>query len=254
MTKQIVSEKLKKALLKFNLTEKEILSYLTLLEKGGSSIQGISRYTGINRVTTYAAIDELKEKGLVAESKKGKRRLFVAESPEGLKNILDQREKQVKAEEKILNNLILPTLKAIDVHQEKKPQIKFFEGLSGINKVYDDYVLVNRNVISCGSYDSVMKVSSWEAEKKYINEIKKKKIFFKGILEDTPINRKFNEMSKGIMHNKFLPPDIKISADILTFGSTVALISYDKAVATLIEDESIAKSIKMHLEFIWERL
>lgn len=254
MKKQIISEKLKKALLQFNLTEKEILSYLTLLEKGGSSIQDISRYVGINRVTIYAAIDELKEKGLVSESKKGKRKLFVAESPEGIRNILDQRKEQVEAEEKILDNLILPTLKAIDVHQEKKPQIKFFEGLSGINKVYDDYVLASKNVIGYGSYDPVMKVSSWEAERKYINEIEKKKIFFKGILEDTPINHKFNKLSKGIVHNKFLPQGAKVSADILVFGSTVALISYDKMAVTLIKDESIAGSIKTCLEFMWERL
>ena len=252
--KEKISENLKKALLQFNLTEKEIATYLILLEQGSLSIQDISRNTGINRVTTYAAIDDLKAKGMISESRKGKRKLFVAENPENLKNILQEKRNRLKHEENVLQNIILPSLKAININQENKPQIKFFEGLAGIYKVYDDYILNSPNVIACGSYDSVMKTSSRKTEKDYIEKIKKMKILFRGILEDTKINREFDEISKGVMHNKFLPVGEKVSADILVFGSIVALISYEKKSATLIEDESIADSIKMYLNFMWDRL
>ena len=250
----MVAEKIKKALLQLNMTEKEILCYVALLESGSSSIQDISRFTGVNRVTIYAAISELKKKGLVVETRKGRRKLFVAESPGELKNILEEKKNEVRAEEKLLENFILPTLKAIDARQENKPEIKFFEGLEGIYKVYDDYILNSPDVIGCGSYDSVLKVSTWEVEKKYIEKMRKRKIFFRGILEDTKINHKFNEISKGVMHNKFLPEGEKVSSDILVLGSMVALISYEKKSATLIEDESIAQAIKMYLEFMWEGL
>jgi hypothetical protein len=160
----------------------------------------------------------------------------------------------LQEEEQNLQDTILPILKAINIQQENKPQIKFFEGLEGIYKVYDDYVLNSSDVVSCGSYDSVMKVSSWKIEREYIEEMRKRKILFRGILEDTEINRKFDEMSRGVMHNKFLPEDMKISADILVFGSTVVLISYKKKSATLIEDESIAQAIRMYLEFMWDGL
>ena len=73
-------------------------------------------------------------------------------------------------------------------------------------------------------------------------------------MEDTPINRKFNDIAKGVMHNKFLPSGVKISADILVFDSMIALISYDKLVGTLIEDKSIAESMKLCLEMVWEKL
>lgn len=254
MEKKIISEKLQKALLQLNLTQKEIACYLALLEAGSSSIQDISRFAGINRVTVYAAIEELQRKGLVSETKKGRRKLFVAEDPESFKNILEEKKSKIKGEENMLNNFILPTLKAINVRQENKPQIKFFEGLGGIYKVYDDYILKSANVLGCGSYDSVMKVSSWDVEKKYIGKMRQRKTFFRGILEDTEMNRKFNEISKGVMHNKFLPEGQKVSSDILVFGSMVALISYEKKSATLIEDESIAEALKMYLEFMWERL
>ena len=249
-----INEKTHKALLKFGLSEKEIICYTSLLEIGSASILDISRKSGMNRVTAYSAIDELKKKGLIAETKKGKRKLFIAENPDALKSVVEEKKIKLKLDEKMLKNLILPSLKNINVQQKNIPRIKFFEGLDGIYKIYDDYVLESVDVIGCGSYDSVMKISSFEAEKKYIGEMKKRKIFFRGILEDTEMNHKFNEISKGVMHNKFLPSGEKVSADILVFGNTVALISYEKKVATLIEDESIALAIKMYLEFMWERL
>jgi len=252
--KKEISEKLKKALLQLNLTEKEIASYITLLEQGALSIQNISRNTGINRVTTYAAIEELKQKGLVSESRKGKRKLFVAENPESLEFLIEKQRHKIRREEDIFHNLILPSLKAIDIKQENRPQIKFFEGLEGIYKVYDEYTLANSDILTCGSYDAVMKVSSWEVEKNYIEELRKRKIFFRGILENTEINRKFTEISRGVMHNKFLPKGTRVSSDILVFGSAVALISYEKKSATLIEDESIAQAIRMYLDFMWDRL
>ncbi|MCX6763972.1 MAG: hypothetical protein NTZ97_04595 [Candidatus Moranbacteria bacterium] len=250
----ILSEKLKNALSQFNLKESEIITYVALLEIGTATIQEISRQTKINRVTTYAAIDKLKDAGLVAGSKKGKRLLFVAEDPEILRSIINRKSQQLEQNKEALENLILPTLRAIDISEEKRPQIKFFEGLNGIYKVYDDYVLKYKDVVSYGSYDSVLKVSSEKMEIDYFSELQKRKIFFRSILENTELNKKFAGLSKGVMHTKFLEPGLKVSADILIFGSTVALISYDTVVATLIEDESISKSMKMFFEFMWERL
>ncbi len=254
MKKPTMPENLTKALLQLNFTDKEIATYLALLENGILTIQSVSRHTGINRVTTYAAIDELKSKGLVAESRKGKRRLFVAEDPETLKNLFNEKAERLEKEKASLENTILPVLKAINVNQENKPQIKFFEGADGINRVYDEYILKEKECINCGSYETATKVISFEEEKKYIREVKDRKIFYRMILEDTPLNRKFGEMAKGIAHTKYLPAEIKISADIVVAGPLVALVSYDKKSVTLIEDKSIADAIKIYLDFMWEKL
>lgn len=254
MKKKFVPENLTKALLQLNLTEKEIATYLVLLENGSLTVRDIARQTGINRVTTYTAIDELKSKGLVAESRKGKRKLFVAENPETLKNLLKEKEERLAKETASLENIILPALKAININQANKPQIKFFEGADGINRVYDEYILKEKDCINCGSYETATKVITFKDEEKYIQEVKERKIFYRMILEDTPLNRKFGAMAKGIAHTKYLAPETKISADIVVAGPLVALISYDKKSATLIEDESIAQAIKMYLDFMWERL
>ncbi|MFZ2193811.1 MAG: helix-turn-helix domain-containing protein [Candidatus Moraniibacteriota bacterium] len=254
MKKKNISENLTKALLQLNFTEKEILTYLSLLENGASTVQDISRTTGVNRVSVYSALEELKQKGLVAESRKGKKKLFVAESPDNINQLIEKKREAVKKEGELLQNTILPILKAIDINQENKPQVKFFEGLDGINKIFDEYILKNKNVINCGSYETATKAVSREIETLYFKNIKERKIFHRMILEDTPLNHEFAEVGKGISHIKFFPPETKVSADIVVSGNLTALISYDKITATLIEDKSIAETIKVYLEFMWERL
>lgn len=250
-----VSEKVKKALLQLNFTKKEIAAYIALLELGAGSVQQISRATEINRVSVYAAIEELKRKGMIAESRKGKKKLFVAESPDSIAALLNEKKEKLAKEEGDLQNVILPILKAINFRQENKPQIKFFEGHDGINRVFDEYILKNnRDVINCGSYETATKVISFEKEMEFFQDIAKQKTFYRMLLEDTPLNRKFAEAGKGATHTKFLPQDMKISPDIVVAGPMVALISYDKENATLIEDESIAQAMKMFMDFMWEKL
>lgn len=254
MKNKNVVDKVKKALLQLNITEKAIVVYVALLEMGPSSVLDVSRHSGVNRVSVYEAIDELKQKGFVSESRKGKRKLFLAEDPETAVNVLREKKVQLEQQEKELQNVIVPLLKAVNVDEESKPQIKFFEGADGVNKVFDEYILKAREAINCGSYDTAIKISSFKYELEYFEEIRKRKMFFRFILEDTPLNRKLGEAGKGIAHFKFLPPEIKISADIVVFGETTALISYEKEIATLIENKSIADAIRMYLDFMWERL
>lgn len=253
MKKEIIGDKAKKVLLQLGLSESEINIFITLLESGPASVQNISRASGINRVTIYSALGVLEKKGLVAETKKGARRLFVAERPEELKAIVEEKGEEIRKINLDLDNLVLPLLKAINVSQENKPEIRFYEGLEGIYKVYEN-MLEAKDIIGCGSYDSVMKVSSWKEEEKYFHRIKHKKVFYRAILEDTPVNRKFAEIAKGIAHFKFLEEGVKLSADIHAYGDEVALMSYEKVTATVIRDATISKSIKTLLEFMWERV
>lgn len=253
MKKKIISEKLMKALLQLKLTEKEVYTYITLLERNNATLQDIARDSGINRVSIYAALVELKNKGLVSESRRGKRRLYVAEKPETLFDIINEKKEEIRLEEELLQGVVLPTLKALNVRQEDKPQIMFFQGADGINRVFMQ-ILRNKEIINCGSYETATRVVSEKDEIAYFEEIKKRKIFYRMLLEDTPLNRKFGDLSRGIAHTKFLPAGTVISADIVIAGDLTVLISYERKTATVIEDQSIAQAIKMYLDFMWMRV
>ena len=253
MKKEIIAEKAKKVLLQLGLSESEISIFLALLQSGPSSVQEISRASGINRVTIYSALGSLEKKGLVAETKKGARRRFVAERPDELKSIIEEKEDEIQKINLDLENLVLPVLKAINLNEKNKPEIRFYEGLEGIYRAYEN-MLEAKDIIGCGSYDSVLKVSPWKEEERYIHRLKHKKVFYRAILEDTELNRRFAEVGKGIAHFKFLEAGVKLSADIHAYRDEVALMSYEKVNVTVIRDETITKSIKTLLEFMWERV
>ena len=84
---------LEQDLLEIGLDEKEAKTYLSALELGPTNIQDLTSKSSLKRSTIYEMIKNLQAKGLISETKKGKRRLFVASEPENLKRSLVLKEK-----------------------------------------------------------------------------------------------------------------------------------------------------------------
>ncbi len=97
---------MKEKLLKIGLSPTEIDIYLALLENGRLTPANISRITGINRSTAYAACGELLKKGIIEEDLSGKIKYYLALSPEKLKNYTDKRLREIKNEERLIEELI----------------------------------------------------------------------------------------------------------------------------------------------------
>jgi len=72
----------------------------------------------------------LREKGLIIATKKQKRTFYYAENPSKLGNILEEK---VNA----FDNL-LPELLAMSNLIDRKPKIRFFEGVEGLKNIYKD--------------------------------------------------------------------------------------------------------------------
>jgi len=85
---------------KLGLKDKEVKIYLAGLELGPSPVQDIAKKAGVVRPTTYEIIKSLKIKGLFAETKKGVRRLFVAQSPEKILELLRMQKRELEEKER----------------------------------------------------------------------------------------------------------------------------------------------------------
>ena len=79
------------------LSEIEAKLYQGLLEKGPSTAMELATHVGLKRITVHFNIESLIQKGLVTESREGARRQIVAEPPERLKYLLDQRFESIKS-------------------------------------------------------------------------------------------------------------------------------------------------------------
>ncbi len=127
-------EKLLKTL---GFTDSESKLYLVALEMGEATVQELAKKANVSRVTAYAVIDSLMKSGLMSTVERGKRRLFIAESPERLTSFVQARMRQMES-----------TLKEVETSLEElrllqrgeKPVVKLFKGEEGI-KIWQQDIL-----------------------------------------------------------------------------------------------------------------
>ncbi|MBI2798106.1 helix-turn-helix domain-containing protein [Candidatus Saccharibacteria bacterium] len=72
-----------------SLTDKQARVYIASLSLGPNSAQNIAKAADVNRATTYVIIEELMGMGLVTQSEKSKRTVFVAAPPSAIKQYLE---------------------------------------------------------------------------------------------------------------------------------------------------------------------
>ncbi|MFA6160998.1 MAG: helix-turn-helix domain-containing protein [Patescibacteria group bacterium] len=116
----------------YGLSEKESSIYLAMLELGPASVQDIANKSGVNRATTYVTMEALKRHGLMSTFEKGRKTMFVAESPEHLKRLssAELRAAQEKAER--LQQSLPQFMALFNSASETKPVVRFFEGEEGL--------------------------------------------------------------------------------------------------------------------------
>lgn len=90
------TNKLFTTLTNLGLTEKEAKVYLANLALGPTTILQITRGAELKRTTVYSIIESLKQKGLINIEARGFKKLFVAENPERLESILEEKNNKIK--------------------------------------------------------------------------------------------------------------------------------------------------------------
>src|SRR3989339_2202512 len=97
------SEQLEKA----GLSPNESKCYISLLKLGATSVNEISRASGIHRVSVYDALRGLREKGLISQITKANKLLFEAGSPEKIIEIVKEKEEQLEEAKNIVPELLI---------------------------------------------------------------------------------------------------------------------------------------------------
>ncbi|NQT50199.1 hypothetical protein HQ571_05880 [Candidatus Kuenenbacteria bacterium] len=128
---------LHKVLQNFGLSEKETRVYLAALELGISTIQDLSKKSGVNRATTYIQVEALIKHGLINLIERGKKTLVVAEKPQRLLEILENKKNKVEKLEKRITSL-LPDLEAIYNVKTDRPRVRFIDNKAGFEFFLDE--------------------------------------------------------------------------------------------------------------------
>lgn len=231
----------------YGLTEKEAKLYLASVALGTSSITELSRMANLKRPTTYIIIDELLKKHLLIKVPKGKKIYYSPEHPKMLKENLRQKVKQIDE--------LLPYLTNLHEKSSQKPKIRFYEGKEKIHRVSEE-IYKAKEIWAVFSVDKFLNVFTEKESEHFFRILIRHGGIIYDLLEDTKKAREFAQAKHkfAVSEVKFLPKDMKFSTDILTYDNKVVMVSFTNLTATVIEDESIAKTQKQLLQFIWATL
>lgn len=236
------------------LSDKEARVYLAMLELGPAPVLEIAAKAGVNRPTAYLQIESLKKKGLASTQKKGKKDLYIAESPDQLEKVVEQEAKEIEERKEEIKK-ILPELEAIFNLTGDKPVVRYFEGPDGLKKLLDEFLKArDKKLYIISSYDLVdtkiptriwSDYSAGRIAKKIQVQVLYAHTGGQALITTDPA--KFREV-RFIDAKKF-----PFTADITIFDDKVAVASLlsGKMGGAIIIDKNIAESFKALFGLIW---
>jgi len=239
---------LDKSLEKLGLNGKKADVYLAALELGKARVIEIAKKAGVKRTTCYDILLDLERQGLIYETAKGKKRLFIGEDPEKIK-------KELVAKQKIFDE-ILPELQAVYNIKGTKPKIRFYEGKEGLREVYADTLKYSGELLSFASED-VLRVLGKDWADLYLKQRVKKEIHTRAIMPKTSGIQEYAAKDREQLRMSKLidPQKYPFSVEINIYGhQRVALMSSKEETGIIIEGAEIYKTMKLIFELVWDNL
>lgn len=230
----------------FGFSERESLVYITLLELGSATMSRIVKKSGLKRTTLYDVLETLKKRGFISITKQHGRAVYLPEDPRVIGDKLD--------EQQVIFNKVLPELLSITNTFQKKPKIRFYEGIDGLKEIYKD----------CLKYEG-QEVVAWTPEElelfdqSFLNNIftpkrLKNKVWMRVIAPDYPFMRKHQTRDTAELRKTTIVEDSEFNLDveIMLYGnSSVGIVSFTDEMGLIIESKSISQTLKNIFELQW---
>lgn len=240
------------------LSDKEIEIYLAGLKFEQATIQKLLEATNIKRSTIYIVLERLKQRGLVSQVLKNRKKVFEMATPEKLLEIAQKEKEKAARQEKDIKR-IFSELKNLS----KKPQfvtdIKIYEGFGGIRDILREFVKIKNPSYAIYSSHYLNKLEQ-SSLAKTIAEIEKTRRKSRNkisiITNPNPISVRFYGLEEtDIREFRFLPENIKLPAMLDICGDKIALSYLSEPCGTiLIQNEMISQMTRLMFDIIWQSL
>jgi HTH-type transcriptional regulator, sugar sensing transcriptional regulator len=244
---------LKNELVGLGLTEAEASIYIAVLGAGPSSILDISRNAHLNRSTIYYAIQALKEKHLIGETVRGKKKLLFAEDLVGLKRSLEQKVLRIDD--------LAAEAKAMAKGAGGKPVLRFSQGLDGIKAVFESAAHAKEKamygIVGLDKLNESSKalLEYWGGP--YTKLRKKYGTIAKLVMPDTPQSVEYKKLdAERLRETKLVPvSSYNFESEFLVHDDVTDLFVFTKQeqFAISIQSGAIANTMKMIWRIVWNQ-
>jgi len=243
------SEKLLEVLNKIGLSENESQVYLSSLQLGPAKVVQLSRASDVKRTTIYPVVESLQRKGLMRKKDEGLKTLFVAENPERLENIIEERNKDFQS--------LFPEFKALYNLDNNQSGIKYYDTEEGLRNVYRELLTELRQ----NDYYYVLgdperfDNSNESFFKEFIKKRIRVKLNAKMLLTESKLATEYKKFEKNFGEEvRILPVDIKLDVNVVITEKKLIIHQIIKPHITMvIENRSIVQMQKVLFELLWNK-
>ncbi|MFH0820206.1 MAG: helix-turn-helix domain-containing protein [Candidatus Peregrinibacteria bacterium] len=239
------------------LQDKEPDVFLALLTTPGTQPASvIAKKMKLNRITVYKTLVKLAEMGLVTKTMKYGIICFFVEDPDKvLENLIKQRKDHVETLSKQVIG-ILPQIKTLQQQELYIPRVRFYEGVEGVKRVYEDTLVEKKPIDSFENVGDMAPEVHDYLMNEYVPRRVENGIFARIIAPKNPANKKFREKDKTNLRDtrfaalKTFPVEIELNI----YGNKTAFFSYktEEMFAVIIESRAIANSMRAIFESCWK--
>ncbi|MGB4834250.1 MAG: hypothetical protein WBP40_04425, partial [Candidatus Moraniibacteriota bacterium] len=201
---------------------------------------------GLERTTVYVFLDSLRKRGLITHSKRGKRSVYIAESPKKLHAELEEKGRFLDA--------LLPELLSLANVLEKKPRVRFFDSREGIYEIYRDTLQFE------GMPMHMWMSSPWFDDETFWREFYmptriEKKIALWAILPRNEETIPFTKEDPTSLRQTRMTTGNDFSSDILLYGGRhIAIISFSEMTAIVLESKHLYDTLRFIFQSHWDSL
>ncbi|MCB0317569.1 MAG: HTH domain-containing protein [Bdellovibrionales bacterium] len=256
MLKKSTKKELLDSLRLFNCTDLEAEIYLESYQSGPASVQELARKLECNRVTVHSAIEQLINQGFLFETKKGKKRLIVAESPTNFERLVEARKKELFDLEQGFQRLndVLSAVMPPDGHL---PAIEFYEDSSGFKRLLERTLNAKNDFLSIINVDMFSEHVGQDYLLDYFSRRSKKGVHSRLIFPPVEFAKKVVPRSKEFkIQARRINTKIAWKSAINSWDNCVSLMSFthNRLTCTIIENPDIAWFFRNILfEMIWQQ-
>lgn len=242
-------------LIQAGLSGEQSLVYQALLDKGPERASDLSKWTGIKRGLIYKVLEQLEGMGLVSKNGgPGTVATFSPAHPSILLTNLERKEKEIALNKEMLVSSI-GTLSSKYNLILGKPNVQFFEGKDGVEKVANDSIYSKSEILSYIDNEAVNKYLA-DLNKKYVSERKKLNLKKKMLAVDTPyIRNHVKDMDKETTEVRIIPKSEAFGTVMQIYDDKISYVTVleNKKIGVIIEDSDIAKMHKIVFLALWEK-
>lgn len=226
----------------FGANARESAIYMRCLQLGPCSVQELSRVLKMNRVTVHSAVEQMLEKGLLFESRKGKRRLVVAEEPVSLLRLLSKKEQEITRARGNMEH-ILRLLVSLQATDQSVPTVKLYEGTDGFKKMLEETLSARGEILVFSYVPLFAELVGANYLEDYFKRRAKREIHTRMLFPPCAFADKVAARSKEYrIQVRTLPKQYVWQSGIFSWNDSLALMSYTerRLTCSIIENRDIA--------------